>query len=221
MSIKSRFNSFLRKRRLKKIHNGFSASIRSTVRSNVIVSDFVSLKGKTSIRHSQVGAYTYFADCMISNTSIGSFCSIGPGVIIGGLGRHPVNMISTHPAFYSLLMQAGTTFSDDNYFEELKQTKVGHDVWVGANVTVLDGVVIGNGAIVAAGSVIVKEVPPYAIVGGVPGKLIRFRFSQSEVELLEATGWWHFPPELLIKLAPDFRMGDVLALCEKIKKLKN
>lgn len=212
MSIKSRVSSFLRKRKLKKTHIGFSASLRSMVDNNVTVSDFVTLNGKTSISNSQVGAYTYFSCCSISNTKIGSFCSVASGTRIGGLGSHPVNMLSTHPIFYSVAKQCGTTFSDKNYFNEFKKTTIGNDVWIGTNAIILDGVNVGNGVIIAAGAVVVKDVPDYAIVGGVPAKIIRFRFSNEEIDLLSRIKWWDLPKEELIENIGLFRKPNFIEL---------
>jgi chloramphenicol O-acetyltransferase type B len=216
MAIRNRVNSLLRKRSLKKKHNGFSACWRSVVGENVTVSEFVFLNGKTSISNSQVGAYTYFDGCAIANTTIGSFCSVASGTRIGGLGSHPVNMLSTHPIFYSLNKQCGTTFSDKNYFNESKKTNIGNDVWIGANAIILDGVNVGNGAIVAAGAVVVGDVPDYAIVGGVPAKIIRFRFLVEEIELLAKIQWWDLPKEELIRNIDLFREPNFVELKKRL-----
>ena len=82
------------------------------------------------------------------------------------------------------LKQAQISFTDKSYFEELKPIKIGNDVWIGANAVILDGVAIGDGAIIGAGAVVNKDVPPYAIVGGVPAKIIRYRFSDEQIEFL-------------------------------------
>jgi acetyltransferase-like isoleucine patch superfamily enzyme len=148
----------------------------------------------------QLGDYTYIAkDTSIFKTSIGKFCSIGPDSKIG-LGKHPTkNFVSTHPAFFSTLKQARVTFCDKNYFDECEKITIGNDVWVGANVIVLDGVNISDGSIVAAGSVVTKDVPPYSIVAGIPARVIKYRFEQDEIAKLLDMKWWDMDLEILRK----------------------
>ncbi len=143
------------------------------------------------VLNTEIADYVYVADStVISNTVIGKFCSIGPGCRIG-LGKHPVHLISTFPAFFSVDKQCQFSFVDENSFNEFERIEIGNDVWLGANVVVADGINIGNGAIVAAGAVVVKDVPPYAIVGGVPARIIRYRFSIGEIEVLQKVQWWN------------------------------
>ena len=109
-----------------------------------------------------------------------------------GLGRHPSSdFVSSHPAFYSTLCQSGYTFADRQYFSEFKQTTIGHDVWIGAKVIVLDGVNIGNGAIIAAGSIVTRNVPPFAVVAGTPAKILRYRFTSDQIKFIQHTEWWN------------------------------
>lgn len=138
-----------------------------------------------------IGDFSYVgSNTEISNVSIGKYCSIGPDCKIG-LSRHPTDTcVSTHPIFFSTKKQAQITFSNKDYFSESNCINIGNDVWIGANVLIVDGIVIGDGAIIAAGAVVVKDVPPYAIVGGVPAKLIRYRFCESDISLLLKMRWW-------------------------------
>jgi acetyltransferase-like isoleucine patch superfamily enzyme len=139
----------------------------------------------------ELGDFTYVAaDCFINNTKIGKFCSIGQDVKCG-LGMHPSEtFVSTHPVFYSTLRQCGTTFVKENKFDEYAPVEIGNDVWIGASAIIRDGVKIGDGAIVGAGSVVVSDVPAYGIVGGIPAKLIRYRFDQVVIDQLLALKWW-------------------------------
>lgn len=151
--------------------------------SNVEIKDMSYVAPKTSIK----------------NTSIGKYCSIGIGSIIG-LGKHPSRkFVSTHPVFYSILKQSQLSFVDKNDFQEFEKIEIGNDVWIGANVIIMDGVKIGDGAIVAAGSVVVKDVPPYAIVGEIPARIIKFRFTEKEIECLLTIRWWEKDIEWLQK----------------------
>lgn len=130
------------------------------------------------IRKCTIGNHTYIArNSLIHLTNIGNFCSIGPNFVCG-YGIHPLNGISTSPEFYSTMKQTGHTFSMIDKIQELKPIVIGNDVFIGMNVSVLDGVTIGDGAVVAAGAVVTADVPPYAIVGGVPAKIIKYRFDE-------------------------------------------
>ena len=82
---------------------------------------------------------------------------------------------------------------------------IGHDVWIGHNATVMPGVTIGNGAVVGTGAVVTHDVPPYAIVAGIPAKLIRMRFDETTAARVEETGWWNWPHEALRERLKDFR----------------
>lgn len=135
--------------------------------------------------------YTYLAkDVTVMNTTIGKFCSIAQGVIISG-GNHPSKtFVSTSPVFFSPHKQCGTTFADGSYFREMGESRIGNDVWIGANAILKDDIVVGNGAIIGAGAIITKDVAPYTIVAGNPAKFIRFRFEPAEIDFLQKFKWW-------------------------------
>ena len=142
------------------------------------------------MHHVQLGDYSYISkNSNISNCSIGKFCSIGPNFCCG-LGIHPTDGISTSPMFYSTAKQNGVTLCKEDKIHEFAKTIIGNDVFIGANVTVLDGVTIGDGAIVGAGAVVTKDVPPYAIVGGNPAKILKYR-DKEHFEYLRRSGKFH------------------------------
>lgn len=155
--------------------------------------------------HFTVGTETYrfeqfFSHGAYSNLkSIGNFCSIGDDVTIIK-GHHPIEFVSTHPFSYE--KKCGNYIDADiDISNEIKTDKViiKNDVWIGANVSIMPGVTIENGAIIATGAIVTKNVPAYAIVGGVPAKLVRYRFEPSIREQLLETEWWLWPHEKIKK----------------------
>lgn len=154
--------------------------------------------GKNSYVYGTVGFGTYIEANCVLNAKIGRFCSIADNVHTVQ-GRHPLKKnVSTHPAFYSTRKQGGFTFVNKNTFDEFvfadedfHDVVIGNDVWIGRGVMILSGIVIGDGAVIAAGAVVTSSVPPYAIVGGVPAKIIRYRFNPSDIEYLTKFRWWN------------------------------
>ena len=193
-------NLFRNKLKFKKFYQGYYAMV-----SNSHIDEWVCIYDEALINNCKIGSFTYVSsNTRIGRTEIGKFCSIGPDCKIGW-GLHPTkSFVSTHPAFYSLAKQAGITFADKNYFEETKNIKIGNDVWIGANVVIIDGVTIGDGAIIAAGAVVTQDIPNYAIYGGVPAKLIRYRFDENTIEYLLSTKWWNNDTEWFKKNYKEF-----------------
>ena len=153
----------------------------------------------TFIGGSKIGRCTYIgSNSSLTNCKIGRFCSIAENVKVIS-ATHPTNtFISTSPCFFSTLKQCGISFVEKNLFKEKLTVDnydiiIGNDVWIGTDVKIIGGVTIGDGAIVAMGSVVTKDVPPYAIVGGVPAKLIRYRFTEKEMKKLIEIKWWDKP----------------------------
>lgn len=198
-----------RRRKLASNLPGFWASIRSYATPDCVFADYNRIYRRVYLRSCKLGNMSYIAEgTSIGFTNIGAFCSIGPNVSLGGLGWHPTDRLSTHPAFYSSRLQAGTTFvaqsNEHDRAKELQHTEVGNDVWIGAGCIVLDGVNIGDGAIVAAGAVVTKDVPPYAIVGGVPAQIIRYRFDINTISALLKWRWWDLGNDEIQTMAVRF-----------------
>ncbi len=149
---------------------------------NVILGKYSSIRDRSKAMNCVIGNYSVIAkDCEI------------------GLGVHPTKFLSCHSIFYK---NNPWGFHPEwvKPVEELdKVTYIGNDVWIGAKSIIMDGVIIGNGAIVAAGSVVTKDVPPFAVVGGAPAKIIKYRFTQDIIDRLEDIQWWNLPDEELTK----------------------
>lgn len=138
----------------------------------------------SSLYNVRIGSNTYCSrDCNLSNMIIGSYCSIG-GWCKAGLGSHPTNTVATSPIFYSNLGILPAFCADRSYYQGFKTIIIQNNVLISANVTILDGVTIGEGAICAAGAVVNRDVLPYSIVGGVPAKLIKYRFDENIIDQL-------------------------------------
>lgn len=162
-----------------------------------------------------IGKYTYGYEHLLEYyplaSSIGRYCSINGTARIWN--NHPVDFVTTHPMldhpiFYSwdaydkrksLLQKYGKFFNNAEYenspIRNNEPVVIGNDVWIGANVVILPGVHVGDGAILAAGAVITKDVEPYAIVGGVPAKVIKYRFSEDMIKKFEQIQWWNWSIE--------------------------
>ena len=163
-----------------------------------INSNFENLKYLINNKRLFIGEYTYQWQSLIideyvgseAKVSIGKFCSIAKNVRIITGGIHPTDWISTYP-FRNQFNLPGKT--RDGMPKTNGDIIVGHDVWIGTGVTILSGVKIGNGAVVATGAVVTKDIPAYAIVGGVPAKVIKYRFTPNQIKDLEMINWydWH------------------------------
>ena len=176
-----------------------------------------SIYDNAELSNVELGDYTYVGPrTKILNTKIGKFCSIGPDVIICP-GKHPTDVfVSTHPAFYSVRGQTQDVFSDKDYFEESAPVTIGNDVWIGGRAVIFDGLKIGDGAIIAFGAIVTKDVPPYAIVGGVPAKVIKFRFDSEQIDFLTTIKWWDREKSVLRNNCHLFR--NIIDFINEFKK---
>lgn len=139
---------------------------------------------------------------------IGCYCSFAYGVTVIASGEHNYRAISNYP-FHA-------RFYGDDHRDTFSKGHVviGNDVWIGAKATILSGVTVGDGAVIAAGAVVVTNVPSYAIVGGVPAKVIKYRFDSETICRLSKLQWWNWPPDKIRKNLPIL-YGDVFEFLRK------
>lgn len=150
-----------------------------------------------------LGAYSYISGprSYIESARIGCFCSIARQTVIG-VGNHDTSRVSTHP--FSLSPAYGRLRTSSICLRQNPPPVIGNDVWIGINSVVMRGVTIGDGAVVAANSVVTHDVPHYAIVGGVPARLIRYRFSEDIIYALQRIRWWEWSEDKLRDNVNDF-----------------
>lgn len=152
--------------------------------------------------------YNYGSDRLI----IGKFCAIATGVrfIMGG-ANHKLDAISTYP--FPIFGNGWESAMDQLLnLPSRGDTVIGHDVWVGYESVIMPGVTVGDGAVIAAKSVVVKDVPPYAIVGGNPAKVIRQRFSETEIAKLLEMSWWNWDIEKITQAIPLIMSNQIETL---------
>ncbi len=151
----------------------------------------------------QIGDYTHIARYTeITAATIGSYCSIGPFCTIGP-GEHVINSYSTSERITDILHPQHSLVE--------KQVQIGNDVWIGSKAIVLRGVKIGNGAVIGAGAIVTRDVPDYAIVVGVPAKVLRFRDVVSCAQDMGRTNWWKKAPKEASRILQESHLleGDI------------
>ncbi|WP_417510950.1 CatB-related O-acetyltransferase [Methylophaga sp.] len=166
--------------------------------------------GLLKSRFTKIGAYSYIRSGyeLYGNIEIGRFCSIGNNVILGlDSHQHPIDWLSTS-LFSQVLSEKYERLRD-----EVTKVSIGHDCWIARDAVVMDGVHIGNGAIVASRAIVTKNVPPYAIVAGVPARVIKFRFSNEIIDQLCRLEWWNID----IKMLEGIRFEDVSLAIQELK----
>ena len=173
--------------------------------------------GDTAIEYAELGDYSYLGPgCMVADAQIGRFCAIAAQVRIGA-PNHPLDRPSQHRFTYCPEYYSPTAQRDHAFFRQRRDARVviGNDVWIGHAVIVMPGVKVGDGAVLAAGAVVTRDVAPYTIVGGVPAKQIRERFNRTIAAQLSQIAWWDWPSETIWQRLPEFQSGDVEAFCAR------
>lgn len=167
-----------------------------------------------------IGAFSYVSPgASLHNVSVGRYCSIGDGVQI--LSQHPHGSLTTSPFPYQRLFAAPFDTDPLHDYKRVLPTTIGSDVWIGSGAKIKSGVAIGDGAIVGAGAVVTRDIAPFSIVGGVPAKSIRYRFSEQLVKQIRSAAWWQYnlvgfhidweyPEQALAEILELVKLGDIL-----------
>lgn len=170
------------------------------------------LKRGVEFRSSKLGEYSYVSSgSVVNKTEIGKFTSIAPGCYIG-LWEHDTD-VSTH-SFYLYETSGFFVKGYQNYKRDVVTTYVGSDVWVGANVCINKGVTIGDGAILGSSAVITKDVEPFSVVVGNPGRLTKYRYEADEISMILNNPWWNFSREVIQQMV-DLRLFHDFAVFKK------
>ncbi len=189
------------KRKLKKkntsintvnIGNDVEIGSNCIISKRVILGDNVKIKDFTYLNSSK------YWITIESNTKIGKFCSIGPGVFVGA-GNHDYSFVTTHPILFDSYYDKVTGLNGSKrkatgLKDKDAETIIGNDVWIGQNTIIKRGIKIEDGAVIAGGSVVVKDVPAYSIVGGNPARVIKYRLSEEKRQILlknKDKMWWN------------------------------
>ncbi len=193
-----------------KVKKFCSFGLDTTIDSNAKFEGENRLGNGATFLNSSMGYGSYVSDhSFIKNTVIGRYTCIATDVITVA-GNHPINMVSVHPAFYSKAQKLSYVnkdkFQEFSYIDRSKKTSViiGNDVWIGTRVTILEGVRIGDGVVIAAGALVNKDIPPYAVVGGVPARVIKYRFAEDIIYKLLNIKWWDKDIAWIKKHADEF-----------------
>lgn len=181
---------------------------RDSILTKVEIGSYVEIGEQNHIDHSIMGDYSYTGPwCIIQNTHMGKFSNIAAMVRIGPTD-HPMERATQHHFTYRRQLFGFSDTNDDNFFQQRQGriTEIGHDSWIGHGSIILPEVNIGIGAVVGAGSVVTKDVPPYGIVVGNPARLIRYRFEPQQREALLNIQWWDWSHDCLKERLEDFSL---------------
>jgi Acetyltransferase (isoleucine patch superfamily) len=173
--------------------------------------------GRHTYGHEHIKIYSFGEQ---TSLSIGSFCSIGSTLYVYLGGNHRTDRVTTYP-FGHINQNIFNSFSGEGHPVSNGNVVIKNDVWIGCNSTIMSGVTIGNGAVVAANSHVIRDVPDYAMVGGNPATFIKYRFSIDQIEKLLKIEWWNFSDTVINELACKLCSTDIdgfITVAGKYKK---
>lgn len=183
---------------------------------------FEDLENTVKSLRGHIGRHTYCGfGCKVESeqTTIGAFGSLGNQILIGA-GDHPMQILSTSPFIfvpYKGWRKDSLTGPAAGFMKAPAPCHIGNDVWIGNNVLIRNGVTVGDGAVVGAHSVVTRDVPPYAVVAGVPAKVLRYRFTPEIVEAFVRLKWWDLPDEAIQELP----FWDIPTCVKELEKMRS
>jgi len=189
---------------------------------NSTLNPFVKVDRNCLINYSSVGRCTYFGtQNMVVLSEIGQFTSIAWNISIG-----PFDHDYKRPTMHDFLINdryglkpKRVNFLTDGFYEHfMKKTRIGNDVWIGANAVIAKGLTVGDGAVIGANAMVTKDVPPYAIVVGNPGRILKYRFEKEVIDELLDLKWWDLPMEVIRKNYRLFKQDNIHKFIKKMKK---
>lgn len=178
---------------------------------------YVEIGANSRIANSGFGDYSYCdRTCDIANTEVGKFANIASFTRIGATD-HPMDKASLHHFHYRSASYWDDVTDDADWFAHraTRRARLGHDTWVGHSAMIKPEVTVGHGAVVAAGAIVTKDVPPYMIVAGIPAAPIRTRYPQKTAARMMELAWWDWSHDKLRSALDDFRSLDAQAFLEK------
>lgn len=200
-----------------KLRSIFSKSISFSARvESSYISNKANIWRRCVVSHSSVDDYSYIGpSTRLIHAHVGKFCSIAGDCQIG-MGKHSLCFMSTSPIFTSKKNGTGIKWTDENIIEEYNDIVIGNDVWIGSSAKIMGGITIGDGAVIGAGAIVTKNVPPYAVVVGVPAEIKKYRFSSDLISRLNEIKWWSLEDEIIRKKIHLFQHEMTLADIDKL-----
>ncbi|WP_106753772.1 DapH/DapD/GlmU-related protein [Pannonibacter carbonis] len=191
--------------------------VHATVRQReVTIGRHCEVLAHSRLEYASIGDFSYLGEyCEVADTVIGKFTAIANSVRIGA-PNHPMDRPSQHRFTYCPEYYDPAASRDAGFFADRRAARVlvGNDVWIGHGAILLPGVTVGDGAVIAAGAVVSRDVAPYTIVGGVPARRIRDRFAPSISARLSRIRWWDWPDEVIFSRLSDFQQADIATFCD-------
>lgn len=174
--------------------------------SNALLGAYTEVGEMSYLQNVEMGDYSYCGQfCFFQNATINRFANIAAAVRIGPT-RHPTDRPTQHHFTYRRVLYGFAERDDEEFFawRAAQRAAIGHDTWLGHGAIVMPNVTVGTGAVIGAGAVVTKDIPPYGIAVGVPASVVKHRFSAKIVDALLEIAWWDWSHETIADRIEDF-----------------